>query len=121
MNIKKENKSIIGPLIFIIIIVTDLLLIFKIFFISINKEKITNEIIIGIVVLIVITFLISNYYVRKLLPKSSLKWREIEHGSNEFQTKEEKQEFLKNCTDEKIDLLNDEIQKILLFIGEEKK
>lgn len=66
-----------------------------------------------------IYIIIYAWYVSyKNKPKADTKWKEIEHGSNEFQTKEEKKEFIKNCTDEIEKFTEDEIKNILMFLGE---
>ena len=118
---KKQRNNYIGPIIFIIFfIIAIAIYCFTIYRTIVNKKEITNVVVMGIVFLIVLALLISNYYVNKLRPKASPKWREIEHGSNEFQTKEEREEFIENCTDEQIALSEEDIERILLFIGERK-
>jgi len=118
---KKQRNNYIGPIIFIIFfIIAIAIYCFTIYRTIVNKKEITNVVVMGIVFLIVLALLISNYYANKLRPKASPKWREIEHGSNEFQTKEEREEFIENCTDEQIALSEKDIERILLFIGERK-
>ncbi len=60
--------------------------------------------------------ILAKYYYNKLKPKATAKWRNIEQGSNEFQTEEEKQEFLEKCTDEVINFTEEEIKAVLSFI-----
>lgn len=58
------------------------------------------------------------YVAYKNRPKASAKWKGIEHGSNEFQTREERKDFLEKCTDQIESFTNDEIDNILMFLGE---
>lgn len=60
------------------------------------------------------------YVVYKNKPKADAKWKDIEHGSNEFQNKEERKDFLEKCTDKIYDFTDDEINNILNFLGEVK-
>lgn len=62
----------------------------------------------------IIAIIYINYYDSR--PKASPKWKEIEHGSNDFQTKEEIDDFLEKCTDKIIDFTADDINGVELFL-----
>lgn len=60
-----------------------------------------------------------EFYLRR--PKAAEKWREIEHGSNEFQDADEKEDFIENCTDKLIDFTEEDILRVLNFIKGDTK
>lgn len=70
----------------------------------------------GIYILIIVWH---NYY--KLRPKPDWQWHDKEHGSNAFQTKETTEEFLEKCTDNIIPFTKDDIEQVLIFLGETKQ